>query len=199
MRTAVSMTKYQARILLILLRAAEAAEQDGWRLPASGKLAQLLYENGVNRFDNVVKKISGRTASNHIKRLQDVAGCFQKRGHSWYLCPEKLVTEPETARFLLTVDRMVAREPEVRIPEERLYRLQSKFYLRPQTLETLLRFAYKEEYLEVFPTNPEFIRVGRRTKQQKHYLELLAHPFNLDSLIEEIDRDIRRLPNLWWV
>jgi hypothetical protein len=176
------MTNLQTKILYILVREAKGAKPRRWHIPTGRRAADLLHENGI-------RDISPRTANDHIRRLARLCS-FRKRKNAWYVVPRKLVTEPETALFLLAADRMASDDPERRILKERLQRLhlliQERLRFGPQDFETLYRFACDTGYLEEFPTIRGLPRIGDRTEQEKRYLELLVGQFDVNSLIGEI-------------
>lgn len=189
------MTEYQAEILFVVVR---TARRNGWRVPTGEKLSQLLYENKVNRKDGTNKKIVGRTANDHIKRLRDIEGCFEKRGNYLYIKPEKVATESQTALFFLLADKVAATDPQGYIHKERLQRLylliQSKLNLG-SAFDVLFNFACDEGYLEELPVTPDLVRIGFRTREQERYLELLIPDWDLGALLEEFNQIDRER---WW-
>jgi len=165
------MTALQAKILHVIVR---VAKLDIWRVPTGEKLANLLSKEGIN--------IKPRTANDHVRRLQREQSCFDEQGKTRYVKAELLCTEPESAVYLLVLERL-SKNSEGRVPKAFLHtRLKGLFHLDPQAMETMFTYGKRTGYLEEIAVDRAYIRVGRRTIEQHLYLQLLAPKLDLSPL-----------------
>ena len=154
------MTDLQAELLYACVRAAKAR---GMSVPSALELVQSLPAN---------RRIGARAMCDHLKRLNDTHRCFSKSGRRWFIDPANLVTEPESALYVLAlIDACAALFKTSKMEfHDRL--VASKSFDMP-TLENMYADARRSQYVD--ETNPQgFIRPAHKTTGQLAYLKLLA-------------------------
>ena len=117
-----------------------------------------------------------RNMNAHINRLGVQFDCFQVEKRRRFVNSRHLVTEPESAAYLLEAVRMSeACLPEGRVGKAVLHQhLADSMNLDENVLEAMYSAAIKNDYLELVTSAPGFVRPGFRTNAQFPYLRLLA-------------------------
>jgi hypothetical protein len=156
------MTDGQASFLLLVVHAAETC---GGEVPSARELRELIGKTNP-------KPPSEKRIRDLIKILNRAHQCFIREGNRWCLSSDRIVTEPETAIYLLQLARVCRQDPEVRTRKQDFHNaIHHVQELIEYDLDEIYNHSKKRGYLvEVGP----FIRVGRSTIRQENYLELLA-------------------------
>src|SRR5262245_49938860 len=85
------MTDLQSLILYI---AVQKAKKQAMVVPSAAELVKALPKE---------RRMGVRGASEHLRRLTKTHGCFEKQGKRWIVNREALVTEPESAQYLMSL------------------------------------------------------------------------------------------------
>lgn len=161
----------QARTLYSIV---QEAKKHNWRCPTplGSWLAQRLYPNLTKNIRHDERK-----AIAFLYRINDKHNCFVKRGKDWFVKEQDLITEPESAAYMVALNDFCLNDyPESRANKSVLHEyLREKLHLDATALESLFKLGVKKKYIACLPNGQ--LRVGHRTTEQLPYLKLLVENF----------------------
>jgi len=162
----VAMTSLQAKILYTIV---QYGKSHGMRVPTAQYVAQNLLKTKAKA------RSPERNMSAHIHRLQAQYDFFRTEGRQRYIKDVELVTEPESALYLVELDRMCQLNPESRVFKDDLHKyLRQNNAINTDVLEQIFITASKNQYVESIMSAPGYLRPALRTTQLLPYLVLLA-------------------------
>lgn len=155
------LTRTQPSTLFAIVR---FANQNGGYCPTSKELAPIL-------------KTGERNASRKIKLiLIKQPDCFIQEGRTSRLNYNKLCTEPETAHFLLLINKnydqngKILREKVISLRKELSIKFNQKYENDDQCIDLICEAGY----LDKLPMDNQYLRQCPKFKEQFEYLKLLA-------------------------
>jgi hypothetical protein len=155
------MTDLQA---LVLFTAVQRAKKSGGVVPSAADLVKLLPKK---------HQMGTRSAAQHLLRLHETFGCFEKHGKKWVINPEALVTEIESARVLILVSEICSNNADGRADEQQLTKtLTEKLRFPEGLIAEVLGKAKSSGYLAT--TAYGYIRASERALSQLKYMRLLV-------------------------
>ena len=157
------MTDWQATVLYTVVQYARSHAN---QVPSGKDLVVLLRKE---------RRIGARQASKILAAINLTHACFGKKGRDLFLDPLALVTEPETAGYLLKLRGLCLADPDGRVDRAVLNEaLSSEHRYSECDLENMFQHCSRTGYLEEIPTLHGHLRVGLRTERQFRYLSRLA-------------------------
>ena len=160
------MTVLQARILYEIVRYAKV---HGMQVPTARYLADQVASISSK------PRSAERNMSSHMNRLDQHFHCFRTEGRQRFVRADELLTEPESAAYVLEVVDRAEASPEGRVDKNKLHtEFESRHSMSSRVLEEILRMAVKNQYLELVTSAPGFVRPGIRARTQLPYLNLLV-------------------------